>query len=199
MSGRINATDILWSAVVISVMVAGVVLLYRGMQRPRLKLTHTTEGWRATRRDVLLYLASILPLIVIWWTVLAVILLLSSSEMTPLRMVTVCGGVIIAVRIMAHVWEEPAHELSKTIPLTLLTLIMISGTLRDPATFPDLWDEMFNVDVPWHSFVLLVAVDLLITAGWYWGGVRLLIPCGFRLPGVPGPTGDATRVPTLQE
>ena len=185
MAGHIGALDIITNALWIAAIIAGVVILYRGMQRPRLALTDTPDGWRATPRNAILYALSVVPLILVWWTVLAVILLLSSSAMSPARMLIVCGGVIVAVRILAHLWEEPSHELSKTIPLTLLTLILISGTLRDPTTFPELWDEMLQVDVSWQSFAVVVLADVLITVAWYWIGVRVLSPRGVQVPGVP--------------
>lgn len=194
MTGHIGAFDILANAVVIAVIITAVVLLYRAMQRPRLVLTETPAGWRATARNAVLYVVSLMPLMIIWWTALAIILLLSTSAMTPARMLMVTGGVIVAVRILAHTWTESAHELSKTIPLTLLTLILISGTVRDPGTFPELWDEMLQVDVSWQSFAFLVLADVIITILWYWIGVRWLSPRGVNVPGVPEPSAPRHAV-----
>ena len=184
-SAALDATDILWNAGALVVAVVAIVLLFRGMQRPRLRLVRRDDGWRTTRRDVVLY-ALVAPLLVIFWVnVLSFSFVLAPTSLGGRQILLISCAVIVASRALAHVWHEPAHELAKSIPLTLLTLVLVGGALRPETAMDELRNELGSVDLSVPALLLLLFADYAFTAAWYWIGVRWLAGRGRHLPGVP--------------
>ena len=86
-----RATSVLEVALALLVSVPLVILAYRGMQRPRLRLVATPEGWRTTRRDTVQYALAIIPLLLLWWGLLAAILFFTASHLDALAVITVAA------------------------------------------------------------------------------------------------------------
>lgn len=181
----VGAIDLLLMAVLIIIATVSAVLVYRSMQRPRLAI-YTEQGrWRTRPAHVLIYVASVPFLVLFWWSVLFFILLLTNTPLDGIQTIAITGSIILAVRILAHVWREPAHELGKSIPLTLITLVLISGGIRDADSFIEVVDEAAGVDITVQAIALLVMADWVITALWYFIGVQWLASEQVRVPGVP--------------
>lgn len=183
-------TEVLGWAALLIVAVVGVIVMYRGMQRPRLTLRYSDGAWRADRRAVAYYLASIVPLLLLWWTFfLVAVSLITTLDARSVGVVS--AAIVVAVRVLAHVWTEAAHELAKTVPLTLVVLLLVNrdvstaglAGLRDPG----------EVQTS-QSFGLIVLVaELLAVTAWYRIGVRILAPRGWRVPGVHHPPDSGAR------
>ena len=127
----VTATDIIVLTASILVAMFLAVVGYRAMQHPRVVLTQTVDGqWRASRRDAIKYAISI-PLLLLAWNVFLLVILLSGDNwLDGPRSLVVATSVIAAARILAHLSPERAHELAKSVPLTLVTLLLISGGFR---------------------------------------------------------------------
>lgn len=182
----VGATNVLALASAICVAMVVSIASYHAMQRPRLRVTPTPDGrWRAHTRDVALYLLTI-PLLLLFWVMwLLVILLVGVNALSGARIVEVACAVVLATRTLAHVRLEHAHELAKNIPLTLVTLVLISGALRNTDSLTSILEQIQTTTITTQVSVALFATDLVLTSAWYWLGVRWLAPRGWRVPGLP--------------
>lgn len=185
-SSSVGATDVLVLALAICVAMAVSVAIYHAMQRPRLRLTQMPDGtWRAKRRDVVQYLVTIPFLMTLWVLWLAVILVVGVNYLTGARIVEVACAVVLATRTLAHIRPEPAHELAKNIPLTLVTLVIVSGAVRNTDSLVSFLEGIETTTITTQVSVVLFAGDVALTAAWYWIGVRWLAPRGWSVPGQP--------------
>lgn len=182
----IGATDILGYVVLIVLAMWIAVIVYRSIQRPRIVLTEERPGvWRARRRDVVQYLLSIPFLLGLWAGSLIFILVIGTNNLSGREIEAVAAAVVISARLFAHISPERSHELSKTVPLTLVTLVLISGSVRDLQTMAAVFDEFVRTQLTWPATFLMIGTELLFTALWYWVGVRWLWPRGRNVPGMP--------------
>jgi hypothetical protein len=182
----VGATDILSIVALIVIAMYIAVVVYRSIQKPRIVLTEVAPGvWRARRRDVIQYLISIPFLLVLWSASLVFILVVGTNNLTGQEIEMVASAVVIAARLFAHISPERSHELSKTVPLTLVTLVLISGSVRDIASMSALFDQFSRTELTWPATLLVLGAELLFTGLWYWVGVRWLWPRGRNVPGMP--------------
>ncbi|MFN8169726.1 MAG: hypothetical protein U0S36_13210 [Candidatus Nanopelagicales bacterium] len=182
----VGAEEILLTAGLIAVAMLAAVTSYRGMQRPRLVLTEESEGtFRAARGDVVRYALAAPFLILGWNLLLIVILIIAANSLTGDAIVVVSSAIVLAARAFAHVSPERSHELAKTVPLTLVTLVLISGGIRDQASLEEIADEIGALSITPQATVLLLVAEYLVTLAWYWLGVRWLWPRGKDVPGLP--------------
>jgi len=182
----VGATDILDYVVLIVLAMWIAVIVYRSIQRPRVVLTEGPDGvWRPTRRDLVQYLVSIPFLLTLWSGALIFILVVGTNNLTGHAIEAVAAAVVISARLFAHISPERSHELSKTVPLTLVTLVLISGSVRDFETMGAVFDEFTRTEITWPATFLVLGTELLLTALWYWVGVRWLWPRGRNVPGMP--------------
>jgi len=185
----VTAPEIILLTVTIIAAMFVAVAGYRAMQHPRIVLTQVSEGqWRARRRDVIQYLVSIPFLLVAWYLFLLLILLSGNNWLNGAESLIVATSVIAAARVLAHISPERSHELAKSVPLTLVTLLLISGGLRGPKEIVAILDQWVHTDISGPAQALLLICELGTTALWYWVGVRYLWSRGFRVPGMPPPT-----------
>jgi hypothetical protein len=146
--------------------------IYRGIQRPRLTLTyHEDRPPTASRDAVLRYLVTPVFLIPTWFMVILGVLVLAANRTNGFRpadeLVVAAAVVIGGSRLLAHVNLEGAHELAKSVPLTLVSLILISGQL---ITFNGFLVVSFLLLINLGSlsyFVMLLGFfDVMITLAW---------------------------------
>jgi hypothetical protein len=83
---------------------------------------------------------------------------------------------------------EGAHEWSKSVSLTLVTLLLISGGVRTPKEIVAIFDQWVHADISGPAQSVLYICEFGVTTIWYWLGVRYLWQRGFRVPGMPAPT-----------
>lgn len=181
----VSATDVLEMVLWLLMAMVIAVLVYRGMQRPRLRLVDHGTGWRTTARDVVLYLVTAPFLVTGWFLFFVVILVVGTNDLSGDRILTVSMAVVLATRLFAHVWHEAAHELAKTVPLTLVALILIAGGLRSDTSLATIGAEWDRTGITGPALLLLLFADYAITLAWYWVGVRWWHARGHRVPGVP--------------
>ncbi len=183
----VHATDVLIKVAILVASMLVSVAAYHAMQRPRLLVSEVERGvWRARRRDVVKYALSIPWLLLLWMAALELVLVFTNNGLNGIEVSVVAVSIVIAVRIFAHVLHEHAHELAKTVPLTIVTLWVITAnglrSLEDlNRTFTD-WDR---TTLSGPTEVLLVGTEFVVCALWYWVGVRWWWPRGHDLIGMP--------------
>jgi hypothetical protein len=190
----VGASDVLQLVLVIVVSMFAIVLAYHAMQRPRLVLVETPEGeWRASRRDIVRYALSMPILLLLWAGGLELILLLTNNGLTGQQITAVSLAIVISVRIWAHISREHAHELAKSIPLTIVTLLIVTSTgWRSPDQLEETFEQWFTTRLTGPAIGLLVVTEFVICAVWYWVGTRWLHPRGRHVPGLSEPVRPTT-------
>jgi hypothetical protein len=183
----VSATDILLFVVLLLVSMLAIVASYHAMQRPRLVLHEVADGqFRAGRRDFWQYVVSMLVLVPLWTSGLEIILLVTNNGLSGVEISTIALSLVVAVRVLAHVSREHAHELAKSIPLTIVTLLIVTSTgWRTGAAFDSTVREWTQTQLSGPASVIVVAAEFVIAAAWYWLGVRWWYPRGHDVPGLP--------------
>lgn len=172
----VTASDVVVMTIVIAVTAFFAYGVYRAMERPRLRLTSTADGPRASVRDTVQYAITAPLLVFTWYLFFSLILLFADNNLTAFDLVVLPAAIVLATRLLAHVNGNVAHELGKAVPLTLLTLLIISGGFRDDASLEQLGTELAGIDLSGPSYALLLVADYVFTAAWYWGWVRGYMP-----------------------
>jgi hypothetical protein len=148
-------------------------LVYRAMERPRLRLVETSKGLRAMPRDVVLYAISIPLLVFLWWNFFGAILLFADTNLGIVELSSVPAGIVLAARFLAHVNQRIAHEIAKAVPLTIITLIIVTGSIRDEENLFQIIDEADSgFVIQWGAWAFILLADYVFTAVWYWGYIR---------------------------
>lgn len=184
---RVDAAYLAELVAIIVVSMLAIVAAYHAMQRPRLVLHEGADGtWRPTRRDFWQYAASMPFLMLLWAMGLQIILLFTNNGLTGHEIVAIAMALVIAVRILAHVSREHAHELAKSVPLTIITLLIVTSSgWRSGSDFERVAEDLSRTQVSVPSVLLLVLSEFVIAALWYWVGVRWWYPRGHDVPGLP--------------
>jgi hypothetical protein len=190
----VGASDILTFVVIIVVSMFAIVASYHAMQRPRLVLTETPDGrWRAGRRDIVQYVISMPVLLLLWAAGLELILVFTNNGLSGQQITVVAMAIVISVRIWAHISREHAHELAKSVPLTIVTLLIVTSTgWRSTDQLQETLDQWTSTELTGPALALLVLTEFVICAVWYWVGTRWLHPRGRNVPGLSEPV----RTPT---
>jgi hypothetical protein len=114
-----------------------------------------------------------------------VILVIAANSLSGDAIVVVSSAIVLAARAFAHISPERSHELAKTVPLTLVTLVLISGGIRDQASLEAIATELGQLTITPQATALLLVAEYVIALAWYWIGVRWLWPRGRDVPGLP--------------
>lgn len=183
----VHAGDVLVKVAILVVAMLASVAAYHAMQRPRLVVTEVEPGvWRARRRDVIQYVISIPWLLLLWMAGLELVLVFTNNGLSGPEVSVIAVAIVIAVRILAHVLHEHAHELAKTVPLTIVTLWVITANgLRDIGDLEKTVTDWDRTALTGPTELLLVGTEFVVCALWYWIGVRWWWPRGRDLVGMP--------------
>lgn len=183
----VHADDVAAHVAIIVVSMVAIVFAYHAMQRPRLLVSEVEPGvWRARRRDVWKYVLSIPWLLILWMAGLELILVFANNGLDGVQLSVIAVSLVIAVRILAHVVHEHAHELAKTVPLTVVTLFIVSGNgMRDELELDRVTAEWNQTALTGTTELLLIGTEFAVAALWYWIGVRWWWPRGHDLVGMP--------------
>jgi hypothetical protein len=183
----VSAPEVLTFVAVLLVSMLAIVAAYHAMQRPRLVLHEVTPvQWRARRRDFWQYVVSMLVLIPLWTAGLQIILLFTNNGLTGQEISAISLSIVLAVRVLAHVSREHAHELAKSIPLTIVTLLIVTSSgWRTGSAFDSTLHDWLNTQLSGPASIIVLVGEFVIAAVWYWLGVRWWYPRGHDVPGLP--------------
>lgn len=184
---KVSALDVIALATGIALMTMLAVLMWRAMQRPRLRLVwdDSRDRWTTTRRDIVQYVLSVPVLVFAWYYYLLLILLIAPNRLTAFKLALAPAALILAARFLAHVWKEAAHNLAKTVPLVIVTTVLLTLTVKSDADAALLFTDGHDVSLTWPSMILLVVADYVFTAAWFFWGARWRAMRGRRVPGIP--------------
>jgi hypothetical protein len=183
----VGAPEVLSFVGVLLVSMLAIVAAYHAMQRPRLVLHEVAPAqWRARRRDFWQYVVSMLVLLPLWTAGLQIILLYTNNGLTGQEISTISMSIVLAVRVLAHVSREHAHELAKSIPLTIVTLLIVTSSgWRTGSAFDSTLHDWLNTQLSGPASIIVLVGEFVIAAVWYWLGVRWWYPRGHDVPGLP--------------
>lgn len=169
---HLNVSELLTFIIITALVVLVLRATYRGMQRPRIELTdRPTKPPKPTWKAVGRYLLTPLFLVPLWYFTMLAILLLAAGRgvnvRPPEELVMAAAIVVGASRLLAHLNAEGAHELAKTVPLTLVSLVLVSGSLVG-------WEGLLiltlligiNIGTLFSELVVLGVWDILLTLAW---------------------------------
>lgn len=162
-----NVFDVFFIAAGMAILAVLLWMVYRTMQRPRLPVVRTADRAPAiTWPGVLRYLATTPFMVAFWFLVILLLLSAAADERTPSEVLVAGTAVIGGARLLAHLKEEIAHELAKTVPIAILGFIIIGGGFAGADAFARVWGglpvDLF--DTYWWG---LVVFDVLLTFIWF--------------------------------
>lgn len=164
-----DALFLLMAIAGLTVLVAVIVWIYRTMQRPRLRPSVDADSGAATFawQALVRYLVTTPIMVFIWFSAILIILTWAARDRSAEELVIAAAAVVGAARLLAHLDEEMARELGKTIPLAVVGVILIG---RTSATWQEFVGAIDEFDRNWSTiddyYFLLVGFDLLVTAVW---------------------------------
>jgi hypothetical protein len=147
--------------------------IYRGMQHPRLELTDQPDGPpTVTGRSIWKYLTTPVLLDPLWLMAILTILVLAANRGTGIRpgneLIIAAAVVVGASRLLAHLNLEAAHELAKSVPLTVVSLFLILGqTISFKAALVTMLQLLRNIDSLLYYMILIAIFDVVVTAIWF--------------------------------
>lgn len=162
-----------WSSVVgysigLALVMGLILWVYRSMQRPRLYLQYRDADQRpvVTWQAVIRYLVTTSISLFIWMMAIILILTVAAEDRTAEQIVLAATAVIGGSRVLAHVSPEGAHELGKTIPLAVVSIILLGGS-PNASSLVELGNEMdANAGVLDFYYVALLLFDFVLTTLW---------------------------------
>lgn len=162
---------------------------WHAISRPRLRLVYDDEArrWSTTPRDLLQYAVSI-PFLIMLWELLFLSLLVLLPDYDAEKLLFVPTGFVIAIRVLAHIWKEPALEFAKMVPIVVVTsaLLMVQiPTWDDLTQLGERYDVLANDVNSTRILLFALGVEFAAAALWFFIGVRGRAPRGGNVPGIP--------------
>lgn len=164
-----SAVDVAFLALGMALIAFLLWLVYRTLQQPRLPVNRSTDrAPSANWAGVLRYLVTT-PFMVLFWLFVFLFLLSTASDSRNGEEIIIASTAVIGgARLLAHVKEELAHELAKTVPIAILGFIIIGTGFTDLTRTDGLVAEIEGqlplLDTYWLG---LVVFDIVITAAWF--------------------------------
>lgn len=168
----ISGLDLLFYIVAAAAAVLVLRTIYRGMQRPRLALTyHDDRPPTASAAAIGRYAVTPILLVPLWYASILGILVLAANRGSTLRpgeeLLFAAAAVVGGSRLLAHVNLEGAHELAKSVPLTMVSIILISGSVISLGAFAvTAYLLILNLVAIAYVVLWLGALDVAFTFGW---------------------------------
>ena len=181
--------DILTLAVTLTVVAIIAAFSWKAVSKPRLRIVYDEQQrrWTATRRDLIQYAVTIPFLISLWGFFFAILLILLPNYDAE-KLIFVPTGFVIAIRVLAHIWREPAVEFAKMVPIVVVTSAVILVQLPAWEELDALLDRLEELEGDLNttlSWTVAVGIEFAAAAVWFFYGVRHRAPKGANVPGIP--------------
>lgn len=181
--------DILTLAVTLTVVAIIAAFSWKAVSKPRLRIVYDEQQrrWTATRRDLIQYAVTIPFLISLWGFFFAILLILLPNYDAE-KLIFVPTGFVIAIRVLAHIWREPAVEFAKMVPIVVVTSAVILVQLPAWEELDALLDRLEELEGDLNttlSWAVAVSIEFAAAAVWFFYGVRHRAPKGANVPGIP--------------
>jgi len=90
----------------------------------------------------------------------------------PVGPVAITAATIVCcARLLAHINEDIAHEVGKTVPIVILGFVLIGGGFAGSEKFDEIVDQLQESTIDGY-IVRLIIFDYIVTALWF-AGLRL--------------------------
>ena len=136
----------------------------------RLKMDGKTQGWTGALKNAalvvffLLKYAIVFPFITfIWFLFLTAFMIFLTQEQTVAQIMIIAIAIITATRITAYYDQEIAVDVGKTLPLTLLAVVLISPAVFSKEILAQKLTEMGSVLGETGPFLFfMVATEIVL-------------------------------------
>ena len=145
-------------------------LVYRTMQVPRLPVNRSDDrAPNATWSGVARYLITTPFMVMFWMTVIMLLLATAAQARTAPEIIVTATAVVGGTRLLAHMKEEMAHELAKTIPIIILGFILVGGGFTGSDQIINVIDGFLGTYLPqFDTYVTaLIIFDVVVTGVWF--------------------------------
>ncbi len=173
---EVTIGQVLWWSVFIGAAAWIAFLVYRSMDHPRLVLTPTPEGLRATPRNVIQYAVSMPFLIALWWGFFFLVFLINENHVNLVQLFVFPSALVVSIRALAFISPVTARELGKVLPVALVAFVILDGKVRDLEEIGEILDESDLIQSDAWVIPFVLFCDYAFTAIWYWGWIRWLQP-----------------------
>ena len=165
--------DLLFGVIGLMILMGIILWAYRSMQHPRLYLAISPKDGAPTARwqAIVRYLVLTPIMVFLWLWAILIILTIAADNRSAQALALAAAVVVGAARVLAHISPEASHELGKTIPLAVLTIILLGGGVLNGDSGVNRWGELLagideNIDVVNTYYLFLVVLDVVITGLW---------------------------------
>lgn len=172
-----------WAELLIGVVslciLMGILLwVYHSMQKPRLYLgtkhverpgssSETATGEpTVTWEAILRYLGTTAVALIVWYAALLVFLTVATKDRSGEDIALVAAVVVGTARLLAHINPEASHEIGKSVPLVIVSIILIGGASGEENFINVLTEIAANINAIDNYYWLLLIADILITTVW---------------------------------
>lgn len=160
--------DVVAGSIVLAIGMGVIMWVYHSMQKPRLYLRYREADLRpiVTWQALVRYLVTTAISLVIWLFVILLILTVAANNRTAEEIAIAAAVVIGASRLLAHISPEGSHELGKTIPLAVLSIILLGSSL-DGQSWAGLVEDLdANTGIIDSYYWALLIFDIILTTWW---------------------------------
>lgn len=160
--------DVVAGSIMLAIGMGVVMWVYRSMQKPRLYLRYRDADLRpiVTWQALARYIVTTAVALIVWLFVILFILTVAANNRTAEEIAIAAAVVIGASRLLAHISPEGSHELGKTIPLAVLSIILLGSSL-DGQTWAELVEDLgANAGIIDSYYWALLIFDVLLTTWW---------------------------------
>lgn|GEM_PF-1146545 len=175
--------ELLFGVVSLCILMGILLWVYHSMQKPRLYLgtkqvetrqvnesgalaEASTGEPTVTWEAILRYLVTTALALVFWYFALLAILTVATNDRSGEQIALGAAVVVGAVRLLAHINPEASHEIGKTIPLVIVSIILIGGAGGGENFFNVLTEIAANTGTIDNYYWFLLIADILITTVW---------------------------------
>lgn len=181
--------NILTLAVTLTVVAIVAAFSWKAVSKPRLRIVYDEQQrrWTATWRDLIQYAVTI-PFLISVWGFFFMLLLMLLPNYDAEKLIFVPTGFVIAIRVLAHIWREPAVEFAKMVPIVVVTSAIILVQLPDWDDIDALLDRLDELEADVNTtlaWAVAVGIEFAAAAVWFFFGVRRRAPKGANVPGIP--------------
>lgn len=148
-------------------LIAGVLwVLYRTLDAPRLPVNQPPHRAPfATWPGVVRYAVTTPFMVTFWFGAVVILISLGTDTRDGAGVALASAAVVGGARIVAHVSRDLANEIAKTVPIAILTLIVVGGGATD-ATL-DTIGASLDAGVLLRYWSALIVLDVVMTTLWF--------------------------------
>ena len=141
-------------------------VLYRTLDTPRLPLNRPADGVPfATWPGVLRYAVTTPFMVTFWFGAVVLLISVGTDTRDGAGVALAAAAVVGGARIVAHVSRDLANEIAKTVPIAILTFIVVGGGATDASL--ETIGASLDAGMLLRYWTALILLDAVVTAVWF--------------------------------